>query len=295
MKFLFLLIFTMHTSIAQKPVFDLQGHRGCRGLMPENTIPAFLKALDLGVNTLELDVIISKDRQVVVSHEPFFNPDITTDLTGKPLSQTAKYNLYLMNYEEIRKYDCGAIGNPNFTEQQKLKTHKPLLSDVFKAVGKHCTKNKIPLPNYNIEIKSEVNEYDITQPQPAIFSNLVYSIILKNISLDKITLQSFDFNVLKYWHSQIQNNKYKKVKLAALVASMKGIEANLQDLGFDPDIYSPYFKLIDAEKVKLLHSKNIIVIPWTVNEISDIRTVIDFKVDGLITDYPNRAKDILGK
>ncbi len=292
MKFLFLLIFTMNISIAQKPVFDLQGHRGCRGLMPENTIPAFLKALDLGVNTLELDVVISKDRQVVVSHEPYFNPDITTDPKGKQLSQIAKTNLYLMSYVEIKKYDCGSIGNPNFLEQQKLNTHKPLLSDVFKAVAEHCKNNKLPLPNFNIEIKSEEKEYDITQPQPAPFSDLVYTVILKNISFDKVTLQSFDFGVLKYWHLQTKNLKYQKIKLAALVANMKGIEANLQDLGFDPDIYSPYFKLLDNEKVAFLHSKNISVIPWTVNEIADMKTVIDYRVDGLITDYPNRAKGL---
>ncbi len=283
----------MNTAFAQKPAFDLQGHRGCRGLMPENTIPAFLKALDLGVNTLEMDVVISKDHQVVVSHEPYFNPDITSDPIGKQLSKDSKTNLYLMNYTEIKKYDCGAIGNPNFPEQQKLPTYKPLLTDVFKAVSEHCKKNKISIPNYNIEIKSEEKEYDITQPQPAPFSDLVYAVISKNISLDKITLQSFDFNVLKHWHLRIQKNKFKKTKLAALVANMKGIEANLHDLGFSPDIYSPYFKLIDNEKVNLLHSKNISVIPWTVNEVSDIKTVIGFGVEGLISDYPNRVKALL--
>jgi glycerophosphoryl diester phosphodiesterase len=282
----------MNVALAQKPTFDLQGHRGCRGLMPENTIPAFLKALDLGVNTLELDVVISKDGQVVVSHEPYFNPDISTDPTGKQLTKDSKTNLYLMNYAEIKQYDCGMIGNPNFLEQQKLKTHKPLLTDVFKAVTEHCKKNKIKLPNYNIEIKSEENEYDITQPKPALFSDLVYAVIAKNLPLNKLTLQSFDFNILKYWHLQIGKSKYKKVKLAALVANMKGIEANLQDLGFRPEIYSPYFKLIDNEKVMLLHQKNIKVIPWTVNEVADIKTVIGYGVDGLISDYPNRVKGL---
>jgi glycerophosphoryl diester phosphodiesterase len=292
MKYLFLLIFATNMAVAQKTVFDLQGHRGCRGLLPENTIPAFLKALDLGVNTLEMDVVISRDGQVVVSHEPYFNPDITIDPMGKQLSKESKTNLYLMDYSEIKKYDCGAIGNLNFLEQQKLNAHKPLLTEVFRAVAKYCKKNNIPIPNYNIEIKSEEKEYDITQPKPAPFSDLVYAVISKNIPFDKITLQSFDFNVLKHWHKQMQLKKYKKTKLAALVANMKGIESNLQDLGFSPAIYSPYFKLIDNKKVELLHSKNIIVIPWTVNEVSDIKAVIGFGVDGLISDYPNRVKGL---
>jgi glycerophosphoryl diester phosphodiesterase len=282
----------MNFAFAQKPAFDLQGHRGCRGLMPENTIPAFLKAIDLGVNTLELDVVISKDGQVVVSHEPFFNPDISTDPTGKQLTKNSKTNLYLMNYSQIKQYGCGSIGNPNFPEQQKLNVHKPLLTDVFEAVATHCKKNKITLPNYNIEIKSEEQEYDIAQPKPEPFSNLVYAVILKNISLDKITLQSFDFNILKHWHLQIGKRTYKKVKLAVLVANMNGIEINLRNLGFSPEIYSPYFKLIDTEKVRILHTKNIKVIPWTVNEILDIKMVIGYGVDGLISDYPNRVKGL---
>lgn len=272
--------------------FDLQGHRGCRGLMPENTIPAFLKALDLGVTTLELDVVISKDKQVVVSHEPYFNPEISLDPSGKALSKENKSNLYLLDYQIIKQYDCGSIGNPNFPEQQKIKVHKPLLSEVFEAVKKHCEQFKIKQPSFNIEIKSEEKEYDISQPQPSVFSELVYPIITKYVSPESITLQSFDFNVLKYWHQQIQNKKYKKIKLAALVANLNGIDKNLQDLGFIPDIYSPYFKLIDAEKVDYLHQKGIHVIPWTVNETNDMKNVRAMGVDGLITDYPNRFKNI---
>ena len=289
-------LLTFFLTIAMLPTyaqtFDLQGHRGCRGLMPENSIPAFLHALDLGITTLELDVVISKDRQVVVSHEPFFNTEITSDAYGKQLPKDTKTNLYQLDYKTIKTYDCGSVGNPNFPEQQKIKTYKPLLTEVFEAVENHCKKNNLKRPNFNIEIKSEEKEYNISQPTPTIFSDLVYPVILKSLPPERVTLQSFDFNVLKYWHQQFKSKKYKKVKLAALVANLNGIEESLEDLGFIPDIYSPYFKLLDSDKVASLHQKKILVIPWTVNEIVDMKAVVLMGVDGLITDYPNRFKTL---
>lgn len=104
-----------------KRSFEIQGHRGCRGLMPENTIEAFRKAIDLGVDSLELDVVISKDRKVVVSHDPFFNPQITTRPDGTFYKSERDSNLYLMDYEGIRQHDVGQRGNADFQNKQKLK------------------------------------------------------------------------------------------------------------------------------------------------------------------------------
>src|SRR6188474_3759231 len=103
--------------------FDIQGHRGCRGLMPENTIPAMIKALDLGVTTLEMDVVISKDNKVVVSHEPWFESEITTKPDGsfiKP-GEAMQYNIFQMSYDEVLKYDVGMKTHPRFPQQQKMK------------------------------------------------------------------------------------------------------------------------------------------------------------------------------
>ncbi|MEO6637858.1 MAG: glycerophosphodiester phosphodiesterase family protein, partial [Ginsengibacter sp.] len=101
--------------------FDFEGHRGCRGLMPENTIPAMLKALDLGVNTLEMDVVITADKKVVVSHEPFFNHEITTLPSGKTFDEKdeMQYNIYHMTYDSVLKFDVGIKPNPRFQFQQK--------------------------------------------------------------------------------------------------------------------------------------------------------------------------------
>ncbi|HYK44667.1 MAG TPA: glycerophosphodiester phosphodiesterase family protein, partial [Parafilimonas sp.] len=98
------------------PLFDKEGHRGCRGLMPENTIPAFLKAIDLGVTTLEMDAVITKDGQVLISHEPFFNHEITTKPNGDTLreSEDRSFNIYQMNYDEVKTYDVGLKVNPRF-------------------------------------------------------------------------------------------------------------------------------------------------------------------------------------
>lgn len=288
MKHIFLVFLFLSNTMAQIPAFDWQGHRGCRGIMPENTIPAFLKALELGVTTLELDVVISKDGQVVVSHEPYFNPDISTDPNGQPVAKSSKINLYEMNYADIAKYDVGLRGNPNFLDQQKLKIHKPLLIEVIKAAEDYRKKHNLATFGYNIEIKSEQNEYDKWQPQPAVFCGLVYEIIAQLLPFERVTVQSFDFNVLKYWKKQTDAGVYKKVILSALVSNLKGIEKNVEDLGFKPQVYSPYYRLLNLEKVNQLHALGIKVVPWTVNTTAEMAELKAMGVDGIITDYPNK-------
>ncbi|WP_373330970.1 glycerophosphodiester phosphodiesterase family protein [Salmonirosea aquatica] len=273
--------------MAQVP-FDLQGHRGCRGLMPENSWPAFEKALELGVTTLEMDVVISKDGQVVVSHEPYFMASYCLKPDGSPIEKGEKINLHTLTYGEIKKYDTGSKGNPDFPKQKRIETHKPLLSKVLAKAEAYCRTHGRPAVNYNIEIKSEASEYGISQPRPAEFSELVYRVIKGQVPLERVTLQSFDFEVLRYWQKQVQVGKYGKVKLAALVSNLKGIETNLESLGFTPAIYSSYYKLLSADKVKRLHEKGMLVIPWTVNDIDAMKEVKAMGVDGLITDYPDR-------
>lgn len=293
MRFLFaILMLTATTALAQKPAFDLEGHRGSRGLMPENTVPAFLKALDLGVTTLELDVIISQDKQVVVSHEPYFNADITLKPDGSPVDkkEQKQLNLYQMPYAEIKRYDVGSIGNPNYPEQQKLKTYKPLLSEVIREAEAYRKKKGLPLFSYNIEVKSVPSEYGTYQPEPGPFSDLVYAQIIEQLSPERVIIQSFDFAVLKHWKTQTEAGKYRKMRLAALVENLRSPDKHLEELGFLPDIYSPYFRLLTKNKIEHLHGKNIKVIPWTVNKIDDMMQLIEWGVDGLITDYPDRYK-----
>ena len=280
--------------MAQSTDFEIQGHRGCRGLRPENTIPAFIHALNLGVKTLELDVVISKDKKVVVSHDPFFNPDISTSPDGIQVSEESDYNTYQLTYKTIRKFDVGQIQNPHFPEQQTETTFKPLLSAVFKAVKKHCKENKIPLPNYNIELKSLPEEYHISQPEVKEFSDLVYQQVSKYLKPEQLTIQSFDPAVLKFWHEQMKTGAYNSIKLSHLIEPLENndVDFQLAILGFKPDIWSPYFKVLTKEKVQELHQRGIKVIPWTVNELKDMKKIKEMGCDGLITDYPDRAKNL---
>lgn len=273
------------SSMSQK--IDIQGHRGARGLKPENTIPAFLLALDSGVTTLELDVVISKDGQVVVSHEPWLNPTICLDPKGNkiPEHEERKWNLYEMTYEEIMRCDCGSQGNPRFPEQERIKASKPLLSEVIKTAEYHVKSYTQYEVDYNIELKSNPKGDDQYHPTPEEFSRLVYELIDQYLSFDRIVIQSFDFRILQYWHKY-----HPEVRLAALIENTNSIGINLASLGFKPDIYSSYHKLLSKKKVQDLHLRSIKVIPWTVNEPKQMKKLIGWGVDGLITDYPDRAK-----
>lgn len=294
MKNLFFYYFLLMTTTSFSQKFDIEGHRGCRGLMPENTIPAFKKALDLGVTTLELDVCISKDGKVIVSHEPYMNALFCSKPDGSPVTKADEkvLNLYKMPYSEIKKYDSGIRGNILFPEQQKIATFKPLLREMLKECEKYIKLNNLPKVHYNIEIKSEEQEYGISQPKTVKeFSDLVYQEIIRQVSPERIILQSFDFNVLKYWHLQFKDGKYKKVRLAALVEN-EMVDNTLASLGFNPDIFSPYYKNLIKRRVDMCHDKGIKVVPWTVNEVVNMKEIKALGVDGLITDYPNRFFDL---
>lgn len=283
------------------PSFDLQGHRGARGLKPENTIPAFTTALGFGVTTVELDLAITKDGQIVASHEPWMAAEFCLKPDGStfPQKEELRYNIFKMTYAEVKQWDCGSKPHPRFPEQEKSIAYKPLLSDVIVAVENHIKSYTKYEVDYNIEIKSEPEGDNKFHPIPSVFSDMVYQLIDQYLPLDRVVIQSFDFRVLKYWHE-----KYPEIRLAALVENQKSIDDNLSELGFIPSIYSPDFKLLTNERVKYLHTKNFVltskqkenklksklrVIPWTVNEEKDMLVMKGMGVDGFITDYPNRA------
>jgi glycerophosphoryl diester phosphodiesterase len=288
-KIFILVMMTSAASAQYIPKFDLQGHRGARGLKPENTIPAFVAALNYGVTTIELDVVITKDNQVVVSHEPWMSAEICMKPDSIRISKAEekKFNLYQMTYEEVRKFDCGSGGNAKFPEQERIALHKPLLSDVIIAVEDHIKNYSHYEVDYNIEIKSDKSGDKKFHPTPQEYSDIVYQLINEYLPLERVVIQSFDFRVLKYW-----KKKYPQVRLAALVENLKSAEANLNELGFTPSVYSPNFKLLNQEIIASLRQKKIRVIPWTVNEPEDMKRLKNWGVDGIITDYPNRAAEL---
>jgi len=270
----------------QKP-FDLQGHRGARGLMPENSIPGFFKALELGVNTLELDLGVTKDNQLVLSHEPIMSSMICTDPSGSTYDDSTahEYNIYQMSYEEIKAFDCGSKSHPWFPEQPKVPTYKPLLTEVFDTVRFYLARNKSLKKsiNYNIEIKTKAATDGVYHPIPQEFSDLVYHTVDGNIDWKYITIQSFDFRVLQYW-----NQTYPEIKLALLIENNLSPKENLDSLGFIPHVYSCEHILLSRLAIDQLHKKGMQVIPWTVNDAARMDTLQSWNVDGLITDYPNK-------
>ena len=266
--------------------FDKQGHRGCRGLMPENTVPAMLNAIGLGVTTLEMDISISKDKKVFLSHEPFFNHEITTKPDGSFIAAKDErtYNMYQMNYEDIMKYDVGMKPHPRFPNQQKMKAVKPLLADVFKAVKEYMMTARRPFPLYNIETKSLPASDNIYHPAPAEFVELLMAVIKENQMEEQVIIQSFDFRILQYLHQH-----YPKIKTAMLIEAnnKSSFRKQIKDIGFTPTIYSPEESLVIPDLIKNCHDLNMKIIPWTVNDKNKIKEFKQMGVDGIITDYPN--------
>ena len=278
-------LFIMLLSFAsQNREIDWQGHRGCRGLMPENSLPAFEKALELGVTTLELDVVISKDKAVIVSHDPWISPVFCLSPEGKELEGAieALPKIYDLSYEEIKTYDCGSSGNPGFPEQQKIKVYKPKLEEVFKLAEKYCKDNRRNEIYYNIEIKSNPEWDGILQPDYWDFCDIVYNTIDAYVPWNRVNIQSFDHRILQYFHKM-----YPDVRLAVLEESNQDVEQVIEELGFIPEIYSPHYKLLKPKKVKWLKENGMKVVVWTVNTSNEIEEMIKMGVNGIITDYPN--------
>lgn len=254
--------------------------------MPENSLAAFEKALELGVTTLELDLAVSADSQLVVSHEPWFSAAICTDSLGNAISEEEEknHNIHAHTYQQINRYDCGSKGNARFPEQQKLAQQKPLLKEVIALAEKYAAANNTALPNFNIEIKSSPEGDGVYHPSPKVFSDLLHNFLQENLPKEKVNVQSFDVRVLQYW-----NEQYPDFTLAYLVWEENTVEGHLEILGFTPDIYSPAYQLLDKEKVEKLQQMGMQVIPWTVNEAKEMEKLLAWGVDGIITDYPDRA------
>jgi len=236
--------------------------------------------MDLGVHTLEFDVVISKDHQVIVSHDPYMSHYISTQPDGSLVTEENEkdHNIYKLDYTEIKNYDVGMKHFSRFPEQQKIEVHKPSLKDLIRHTEEK--NNKIL---YNIEIKRTPAGDKIFHPEYQLFADLVIGEISELGIMDRTTVQCFDIATLQYL-----NETYPAVKLVYLIENEDSITDNINKLGFTPHVYSPNYKLVDAELVKYCKSKNMQAIPWTVNEIADMQLLMDLGVEGIITDYPDR-------
>ena len=277
-----------------KPIranFDLQGHRGSRGLMPENTIPAMFKAIDLGVTTLEMDVVFTKDNVAILSHEPFFNHEISTKPDGSSVegSEEKLLNIYKMTFAQTQKYDVGTKAHIRFTKQQKISVSKPSLATLIDSVENYITVTNKSKIFYNIETKTKPETDKLFHPAPAAFVDMLMKVIKQKKIEERVTIQSFDRRTLQYLHK-----KYPTIKTALLIEATdkNSFRKQLKDLGFTPTIYSPESALVNQNLITECHKRNIQIIPWTVNDKKEMNKFKKMGVDGIISDYPDLYSSI---
>jgi glycerophosphoryl diester phosphodiesterase len=263
---------------------EVHGHRGARGLLPENTIPSFLRAIELGCDFIELDVVLTKDQQVVISHEPWMEPSICLAPDGQRIADGRAHNIFKMTLAEVQRYDCGSIPNERFPEQEQQVSFKPSLREVVEAADEHALLSGLASPSFNIEIKSDPAWYGKFQPQPFEYVEAVL-ISLDSLGIaDRCIIQSFDPAILEAVHQRAEH-----IKLALLVENKDGLKKNLERLSFKPAIYSPMHGLVDRELVKELRELDMELLVWTVNDPADIKKMLDLGVDGIISDHPERV------
>jgi glycerophosphoryl diester phosphodiesterase len=293
--------------------FDIQGHRGARGLMPENTLPAFTRALEIGVATLELDCGITRDGVVVVSHDPALNPDLTRDEAGRWLGTTGP-TIASLTYDQLQRYDVGRLKPGSeyarrFPRQQAVDgTRIPRLTDVF-ALTRRLGNDAV---RFNIETKVSPLKPEETAA-PDVFVRALLQVIRDANMEMRVTIQSFDWRTL-----QIVQKAAPEIPTAYLSAqqtSPNNIQgetasspwtAGLHLSQFDGSvprmvkaaggrIWSPYHGDLSAEALKEAHVLGLTVVPWTVNNETDMRRLVAWGVDGIISDYPDLLRRVIDR
>ena len=294
--------------------FDAQGHRGARGLAPENTLAAFARALEIGVTTLELDVGLSRDGHLVVSHDPRLNPAIVRAGDGRWLAGFGP-PLRQLSLAEIQRYDVGRI-DPNSRYAQRFPdqapadgARMPTLDDVIaltQAAGNRTIR-------FNVETKLKPTEPDLTVG-PDRFADAVVAGLRAGGIADRATIQSFDWRTLA--RVQAVAPEIPTVYLSAQQRWLDNIQkgrpgASPWTAGLDIDavdgsvprlvkaaggaVWSPFYRELDGAQLAEAHALGLKVVVWTVNQPAEMRRLIELGVDGIITDYPDRLRRVMGE
>ena len=256
--------------------FEIQAHRGARALYPENTIQAFCTAADLGCRVIELDLIASKDRRILVAHDPW----VPAGDGGEPSRQLC----FTLTYEEIARFDCGSP-SPEFPGQQRIRAFRPLLSEVFRAVESHlCRIGRPGEMLYNLEVKSRAGLEGIAFPPPPEYVALVIGEIRDSGLADRVRLQSFDHRIVAE-----ARRLMPELCQGLLVEDEAVLDAFPDCLGFVPDYVNPHVSLVDPSVVATLHRHGAKIVVWTVNQPDEMIRMKRLGVDGVITDHPETA------
>lgn len=289
--------------------FDLQGHRGTRGLAPENTMAAFQRALAIGVTTLETDVAVTQDGVLVISHDPFLNPDLVRGPDGAWLPAKGP-PIRTLSFADLQRYDVGRV-NPasayakQFPEQQAADGQRfPALADVL-ALGAGT-----PV-RFNIETKITPTSGADT-PEPAAFARLLVDLVGNMGMAPRVTVQSFDWRTLVEVKKlapaiatacltiETPNNDTVQRQAPAGSPWHAGLRLSAHG-GSLPKLvkaagcrtWSMFWRNLTPELVAEARAQGLRVLPWTVNEPADMARLVAWGVDGLITDYPDRLRRVL--
>lgn len=283
LKIIFILLsFSLSTQ-----AFEWHGHRGARGLYPEDTIGAMKEGLKYPITSLEMDVVIAKDNEVMVSHDPWIDHNFCLDPLGRNL-ETKKINLYQLTTEDIARYDCGSKFYSRFPRQQKLVEHKPMLKDLLSEIEEVLKQQNKTYIKYNIEIKSSAKQEKAGfQPDFMRFTDRAMEEINKIITPDRYIIQSFDMRVLKYLKS-----KYPQTKLVLLRGLPYLPHRLIKKLGFVPDYFSPDYRVLCKKDVEYFHRLGAKVLPFTVNDKKTFEKMKAMGVDGVLTDYPDLISNL---
>lgn len=267
--------------------FEIHGHRGSRGHLPENSIPGFILALEQGAHVLEMDLVVSSDRQVVVNHEPWLNPKICIGPDGKRVTEASQWNLFTMPMNVIRSCDCGSRGNKDFPTQTPMAVHRPALWEVIEVTEHMLTNDSVPA-RYNLEIKFDQEHVGVYHPDVVTFVRLVLGDIRAAGIEDRTALQSFSAAALEEVKRQAPT-----ITTVWLLDDDASVNDHLARLSFVPDVYSPNHTLLTRERVRQAQAQGMKVIPWTVNEPARMKSLVLWGVNGIITDYPDRLNELM--
>jgi glycerophosphoryl diester phosphodiesterase len=293
------------------PAFDLQGHRGARGLAPENTLAAFAMALNIGVTTLETDLAVTRDGVLVLSHDPVLNPAIARGLDGQWVGEPAP-PIHTLTLAELRRYDVGRL-KPGTEYASRFPQQRAIDGQRIPTLAELCmladTSGK--LPRFNLETKLDPHKPDET-PGPDAFARLVVEAVLQAGVAARATVQSFDWRSLlavKRLAPQIETVCLTSPSTLRDESTGAGRQPSPWLAGLDPDehdrsvprlakaagcdTWSPQYEALSPDQVAEAHTLGLKVVPWTVNAPDAMGRLIDMKVDGLITDYPDRGRQVM--
>lgn len=278
-------------AIMAQNIMSVYGHRGARGLMPENTMPGFLKAIGFDVHGIEMDLVVSADGQLILSDSPWLSHQLCSDGNGKPLTRSQEKEVIIlkMTYPEIQNYDCGMRAHPDFPSQQMITAVRPTLKMVIRSVQRFVNDNGYTEPQYIIELKSDPRRYDVFYPKPHVFADLVVNEIRRLDIEERTILTSSDPNVIL----QLFNTSSRLFKIGYVGYSPKKMARGLDKLTIPVEYFLPATEGLTQAISDEAHSRNMLVLPWPVNTAEELANVTKLGADGILSDYPDVMAAIL--